>query len=38
MNRRAVRFSLRGASGDLSTCTYQAIASMMHLRSLQSRC
>jgi hypothetical protein len=34
----AVRFSLRGASGDLSTCRYHAITSMMQLRSLQSRC
>jgi hypothetical protein len=29
--------SLRGASGDFSTWVYQAIASMMQLRSLQPR-
>jgi hypothetical protein len=38
MNRSAVRFPLRGSSGDFSTCTYQAIASMTQFRSLQSRC
>ena len=36
MNRSAIRFSLRGASGNFSTCTYHAIASMMQLRSLQN--
>ena len=33
MQLSEIRFSLRGASGDFSTCRYQAMASMTLLRS-----